>query len=236
WEFLNGNLGTVAVSLVAGGIFSSVGWLIKLKADRRRDRLEFVRSQSDKRQAGYGKMMAAANALHFIKADSYLNGTDDTCDYNNLSIRAGALFEDAVAEVRSNMAETKPFDMVVDYCTWLLLEDHPPMMTPGVAEFDRLRDLLIKCERVTLKNEKATVLKPSHTLDESNEQKSLVEAASQKFIDQDGTMILGLDGNDLANWFQTLPKDRERWRVSRDHSWIQMQRSGLIEDDLPPRP
>lgn len=235
-EFINSDVGVALTGVLAGALLSSIGWLIKLRIDRRRDRLVFVRARSENRKIGYDKMMAAANALHFIKADSYLRGGAEPSDYDKLATRASALVEDAAADVRSNLAATEPFEKVAGYFLWLFSEDHPPMMTPGVDEFDRLRDLLVKCERVALESEKKSVLRPDHSLAENHEQKSLFEAANQRFIDQNGNVILSMGGDELADWLQGYPQERERWSASRDLSWVQMQRSSLLEDDLPPRP
>lgn len=241
WAFVDSELGRVVIGAfigaLLGAIASSVGWLFKLRAERKRDRLAFVRDRSEARQKGYDKFLAAANALQYMKATAYLDTDDTTHDFEKLGVRSLALGEDAAREIRSNMRETTPFDKVTDYFNWLLLADHPSMHSPGVEEFDKLVDLLIKCERVIVENEKAVVLNVPHSLSEDHEYRALFEAASQRFVSTDGTTVLAFEeGEAMAEWIENLPAERESWKTSRDVCWLQMERSGLFGNDLPTRP
>jgi hypothetical protein len=110
-----------------GAIASSAGCLFKLRAERKKDRLAFVRDRSEARQKGYDKFLAAANALQYMKAITYLDSDATTHDFEKLGIRSLALSEDAVREIRSNMGDTAPFDKLTDYFNWLLIADHPAM-------------------------------------------------------------------------------------------------------------
>lgn len=234
-DFLNSQLGVILVSAILGAGISSVGWLIKIRVERRRDRLEFVRARSENRKSGYEKLMAAACALQFRIADVFLQGEDDASDFEKLGSRVGVVLEDAVTEVRENLVETEPFDKVMEYFHWLFISDHSPMENPGIDEFERLRDLLVKCERVSLTHEKESVLIVDRSLDENNERKQLMDSAKQKAVDQHGNVFLTLSGDDLADWIENYPQEIDRWKLCRDQCWIKMQTSGLFEEDLPPR-
>lgn len=236
WQFVNTDLGLVLVGAIAGALLSSVGWIIKLISDRRRDRLEFVRARCEARARGYDKFMAAANALQYIKASGHLTHQSKAEGFRELFIRALALSEDAASEIRSNMVETEPFDKVVDYYLWLFYVDHPPMQEPGVSEFDKLRDLLVKCERVALRNEKSAVLKINYRLSDDHEHKALLAGANQRYMSTDGEVLLTFsDGNPLADWIEGIPEQSEMWRASKDLSRLQMERSGFFGADLPAR-
>lgn len=153
--------------------------------------------------------------------------------------RAMGLVEEAATEVRMNLADTHPFDVVTDYFNWLFLVEHKGIAGPGIPEFNRFLDLLVRSERVAIQEEKESVLRIKTPFTDLNEERRLLDAASMHVRGSDGTELLAFDDQEgaeaLAQYIEGLSEHAEKWTSQRELSWVRMEMSGLFGSDLPPR-
>ena len=232
-EMLEHPLVLLVLGAVIGAAGSSIGWLVKRKSERAGERRQFLESRIEPRDAGFAKIMAAANAFQFLKADGHVD--DDALGEVNLEDvvhQAFLLFDEGTNEVRANVGSLEPFQHVTKYLHWVFIADHEPMMAPGVEEFNRIAELITSCKRVYQEEDRIAVLRAKYALGEGHDYKSLVESAVLRHDSIDGTVTLGLQGPELADWLEGIPARNSAWLVSRSQCYRRMRKSGLF-DEIP---
>jgi len=230
----------ILIGAVVSGVLGTAAWFWKRAAVRKDDRRDFLRSRMDQRDKGFERFLAACDAMQFIRADAYTASKTaaEPQDHTGLETQALVLWEDGIDLVRANVGDWQPFQDVLEYAGWVFLVDHPPFQSPGVKEFGRIRELVLRCKRVYQEQERVLLTDSFYELDGSNEYKEMLrltkQSGSRLMQDKHGTFIATMSGDAMAEWLEGESERVRGWKVSRDTAWERMHRSGFFHD-LPPR-
>jgi hypothetical protein len=226
----------VLVGVCATAVVGAVGWLWKRTFARTDDKREFLRTRMEQRDKGFTHFLAACDLMQFLKADKYLASVLSTepKDSSSLLVQATAAYHTGIDLISANVGDRQPFQEVLNYFSWVFLDDHPPGRTPGPEEYERIHELVVRCQRVCQELDNTMLTRDVYRLDQSHEFQEMQRLAnasgSRLLVDDNGTISLPLTGEAMAEWIENTPRRLERWKWSRSITLELARRSGLFRD------
>ncbi|MGG7507550.1 hypothetical protein [Plantibacter sp. YIM 135249] len=221
-----------ATAVITAGL-GAAGWAWRRRVHKRDINQAFLRSRIDQRDQGFTKLLAGADGLQFLKADGFVRSVrhEDQSDYRLAGVQATALFHDGMDEIRSNVGDTTPVDAVWNYLYWVFVAEHAPGQAPAVDEYERIRELVVRCKRICQEQDRAELTVGAYSLSENHDYYILLRLAAQSSssisVSDDGTMAIPMDGDAMAQWLEQFPKSTELWSFSREIALDRANRSGL---------
>lgn len=215
------------------GSSAAAGWFWRRRVQLRDNRQSFLQGRIEQRDKGFAKLLACADGLQFIKADHYLRSSigEERGDHRAVAIQINALFHDGVDEVRANIGDTAPLDAVWEYINWVFIQDHPVGQAPGIDEYERIRELVVRCKRVCQEQDQTVLTAGAFLLSENHEYITLLRLAQQSetrvLMSEDGEMLIPMDGDSMTEWLDHHVRSHDWWLYSRDLALDRAYRSGL---------